>query len=99
MGTDDVATTLAGIKERNEQYITTLALTEHTAAGLPCGDVRLLLAALEAALTHHVEAVIEDMPVPRFRYCKTCTGHPKWPCPEVRAITAALTGEEASDGG
>jgi hypothetical protein len=51
-----------------------------------------LLAAVEAALAHHVEAVIEDMPVPRFRYCKTCSGHPKWPCPEVAAITGELLG-------
>ena len=54
-----------------------------------------LVAALEAALAHHVEAVIEDMPVPRFRYCSTCSGHPAWPCPEVGAITAALAGKEA----
>ena len=52
------------------------------------------VAAVEAALAHHVEAVIEDMPVPRFRYCKTCSGHPAWPCPEVGAITAALAGKE-----
>ena len=54
-----------------------------------------LVAALEAVLKRHVEAVIEDMPAPPFRYCKTCSGHPAWPCPEVRAIAAALTREEA----
>jgi hypothetical protein len=54
--------------------------------------IRLLVGAIEAARAHHVEAVIEDMPEPRFRYCKTCSGHPEWPCPEVAAITAALTG-------
>jgi hypothetical protein len=53
-------------------------------------DVPPLLAAVEAALGHHAEAVIKDMPEP-FHYCKTCSGHPKWPCPEVRAIRAALT--------
>ena len=52
-----------------------------------------LVAALEAALGFHVEAVIEDMPEPWFRYCKTCSGHPAWPCPEVAAITAALNGD------
>ena len=57
-----------------------------------------LLAAVEAALAHHVEAVIEDVPVPRFRYCKTCSGHPAWPCPEVEAITAALAGKEPDHG-
>src|ERR1700689_1938744 len=52
------------------------------------------VAAIETALAHHVEAVIENMPDP-FRYCKTCSGHPAWPCPEVRDITAALAGKEA----
>lgn len=59
------------------------ALARHAAA---------LLAATEAALGFHVEAVTEDMPEPRFRYCKTCSGHPAWPCPEVAAITRALNG-------
>lgn len=49
-----------------------------------------LLAALRAAIGFHVEAVIEDMPEPRFRYCKTCSGHPAWPCPEVAAILHRL---------
>ena len=56
-------------------------------------DVPSLVAALEAALGFHVEAVIEDTPEPRFRYCKTCSGHPAWPCPEVAAITRALNGD------
>jgi hypothetical protein len=55
-----------------------------------------LVAAVETTLAHHAEAVIEDMPDP-FRYCKTCSGHPAWPCPEVRDITAALAGKEAGD--
>ena len=53
-----------------------------------------LLAAVEAALAHHSEAVIEDARPP-FHYCWTCSGHPRWPCPEVRDITAALTGKES----
>jgi hypothetical protein len=56
-----------------------------------------LLAAVDAALGRHVQAVIEDMPEPRFRYCDTCSGHPAWPCPEVAAITAALAGTQLSE--
>jgi hypothetical protein len=54
------------------------------------------VAAVDAALSRHVEAVIEDMPDP-FRYCKTCSGHPAWPCPEVAAITTALAEGKAGD--
>jgi hypothetical protein len=56
-------------------------------------DVPRLIAALRAALGEHTEAVIEDMRPPKFHYCSRCSGHPEWPCPEVQAITAALTGE------
>lgn len=59
-------------------------------------DVPRLLAAVEAALGHHVPAVIEDARPP-FRYCDTCSGHPAWPCPEVKAIAAALLGEGGQD--
>jgi hypothetical protein len=65
-----------------------------------CGSLERslsLVAAVEAVLALHVHAVIEDMPDP-FHYCKTCSGHPAWPCPEVRAITAALTEEDADHG-
>jgi hypothetical protein len=48
----------------------------------PCGAYRAASAG-KVALSRHVEAVIEDMPNP-FHYCKTCSGHPAWPCPEVR---------------
>lgn len=67
------------------------------AAHRSAADVPALLKAVEAALKRHVEAVIEDMPEPRFRYCSTCSGHPAWPCPEVADITAALAGKEAGD--
>ena len=56
--------------------------------------IRRLLAAVDAALSRHVEAVIEDMKPEPFHYCKTCSGHPAWPCPEVAAITTALAGEK-----
>jgi hypothetical protein len=56
-----------------------------------------LVAAVEAVLAHHIEAVIYGTPAP-FHYCKTCSSHPAWPCPEVRDVRAALTGKEASDG-
>ena len=48
-----------------------------------------LVAAVEAAIGFHVEAVAAHVR-PTFRYCKTCSGHPPWPCPEVRAITREL---------
>jgi hypothetical protein len=86
---DPVAAILAAIKERNEQYITTLALTEHTASGLPCGDVRRLVAAVEAVLKladkgYQMES--HGQPMPWWDIDPT----------ELReAITAALTGEEA----
>ena len=94
---DRVAATLAGIRERNEQlrhrygYVGgLLALADAK------DDVPRLLAAVDAALGHHVPAVIEDgaPPVYPFRYCKTCSGHPAWPCPEVAAITTALAAQE-----
>jgi hypothetical protein len=62
----------------------------------PCGAYRAAAAA-KAALSRHVEAVIEDMP-DLFHYCKTCSGHPAWPCPEVAAITTALGGTGAGNG-
>jgi hypothetical protein len=36
--------------------------------------------------------------VPPFSYCGQCAGHPKWPCPEVADILAALTGTETDHG-
>jgi hypothetical protein len=88
---DDLSATLAGIKDRGYR---------NGATGAECArlsdaaaeDVPRLVAALETALAHHVEAVIFGTPEP-FRYCKTCSGHPAWPCPEVADITAALAGE------
>jgi hypothetical protein len=86
--------------EESGRYIAEVVLTEADAGLIVTARTATprLVAAVEAVLKRHVEAVIKDMPAPPFRYCKTCAGHPKWPCPEVQAITAALTGEEASDG-
>jgi hypothetical protein len=95
MSTDEPAAILAGIKER-------YAKTGGGYSSNPgdyirsAEDVPYLLAAVKAALAHHVEAVI-DVARPRFHYCQTCSGHPAWPCPEVRDIRAALAGEEAGD--
>lgn len=95
--TDPVAAAfLAEIRERDGQvwyYRDRLGASGAIEAAKD--DVPRLLKAVEAALTFHVEAVIEDMPEPRFRYCKTCSGHPAWPCPEVAAIIAELAGKEA----
>lgn len=64
-----------------------------------------LLAAVDAALKQHeskvplrILAEYGSDEAERYRYCSSCAKHPAWPCPEVRAVTAALTGEEASDG-
>ena len=56
-------------------------------------DAPVLLAAVEAALKRHrpVEYALRGGVGPG-RYCAVCAGPPKWPCPEVQAITAALTG-------
>ena len=64
------------------------------AARLIAGHAALLLAAVEAAIGSHVEGAI-NMGNP-FRYCSTCSGHPKWPCPEVAAITRELNGAHPS---
>jgi hypothetical protein len=62
-------------------------------------DVPRLLAALDAVLALHVPGVIEGAgPTYPFHYCTRCSGHPAWPCPEVAAITRALTGKEKADG-
>ena len=55
-------------------------------------DIPALLAAVEAARSFHVEAVLTDQPE-SFHYCSTCSGNPEWPCPEVQAIAAALAGD------
>ena len=96
------AAILARIRERyrrwnGERYDPQASFTDWAAlVEFSANDVPPLLGAVERALAHHVEAVVEDMPDP-FRYCKTCSGHPAWPCPEVRDITAALAGKDGTD--
>jgi hypothetical protein len=54
-------------------------------------DVPRLLAAIEAVLALHVQAMTHnDDGETIFRYCARCSGHPAWPCPEVQAISKAL---------
>jgi hypothetical protein len=55
-------------------------------------DVPRLLAAVEAALKHH-ERIERHPDLSPVCGCSRVT----WPCPEVAAITAALTGQEAGD--
>lgn len=59
---------------------------------------RPLLAAVEAALKHHRRVPdqrgVADGP-PRPPICEGC--RIAWPCPEVAAITAALTGTQPSE--
>ena len=81
----------------------TFCLTSSAAVGRlgrVAGIAGEALAAVDAALSFHVpENMKFDNPrVPPFRYCKRCPGHPKWPCPPVTAIRAALTGKGESSG-
>ena len=57
--TDPVTDCLAEIRERNEAYITTLRLTEWTVSREPAGDVRRLLAVVEAALALHAPGPVQ----------------------------------------
>jgi|ERR1700691_1593906 len=98
MSKDDPVAMLAEIQHHHRQHVSQNfpapgICVSRCADRWPCQAYRSAAAA-KAALAHHAEAAIEDMPDP-FRYCKTCSGRPAWPCPEVRAITAALAGKEA----
>lgn len=88
--TDPAASALDGIRKRANGPMRKFGDVDASQR-----DIARLIAAVEAALSRHVQAVIEDMPDP-FHYCETCAGHPAWPCPEVAAITAALAGKEAA---
>jgi hypothetical protein len=131
---DDTVAALAEIRDRNEGRIRFYAYTEctveHDAAE---GDVRRLLAALDAALKHHQRTPLygdastlenpgacpHDPEQDRDCHFESndgewlCGGQPEgfacsctqlpdgeripYPCDEVAAILAALTGKEASD--
>ena len=54
------------------------------------GDFQSALAAIEAVLRLHVDEVIPGRP--SFRVCSRCSGRPKWPCPEVAAISQWMLG-------
>jgi len=95
---DDPLSALEAIRERVEQVRQAGAIVTSVVANtVSMDDAPRLLAAIDAALSHHTEAVIEDCRPP-FRYCSRCSGHPKWPCPEVQAITRELTREGGTDG-
>jgi hypothetical protein len=79
---DDLASILAEIRERSDRAFT---YEDWFHAGR---DIPSLLTALEAVLKLHHR---KQLPI-----CETC--RVRWPCPEYRAITAALTGKEAGDG-
>ena len=50
---DKVAAALAGMRERNDQWIASMALTEASVNDSPFGDLRRALAAVEAVLKLH----------------------------------------------
>ena len=50
---DKVAAALAGMRERNDQWIASMALTEASVNDSPFGDLRRALAAVEAVLEMH----------------------------------------------
>jgi len=81
----------AGSREMEERFT---AAQDKLAARVP-----RLAAAVEAALKHHVPRTKYHAEGDSFRFCSTCPGHPPWPCPEVRDVTAELagTGKEAGD--
>lgn len=92
---DPAASALEEIKERNEQHIAALKLTEWSVANSPYGDLRKAVAALEAVLKAHRPSTSDG----RCCWCRDADGQRSaWPCGEYLTITAALAGKEAGDG-
>lgn len=97
--TDDALTSaLAEIRDRNEWRIEFHRYTDYTVEhDVAEGDVRRLLAVVEAALGHHEPVVTAN----GVRVCPLCSNAEgsavTAPCPEVQAITRELTGEDDSD--
>ena len=91
--TDKVAAALAGMRERNDQWIASMALTEASVNDSPFGDLRRALAAVEAVLALHPADKDEDYPREQ-PLCPACSEW--WPCDTIRAVSRALLGEEPS---
>jgi hypothetical protein len=89
---DPLAAELAAIRERGYRKVAGAQCARLSDAA--AGDMPRLVAAVEAAAGRHVRAVIDARPP--FPYCKTCSGRPAWPCPEVAAISAALLGQDGA---
>jgi hypothetical protein len=92
--TDRAATALAGIRERADKRL----LGGASDAGIigaieSAADVPRLLAAIEAALKRHQPHVRRQNWPPVCSY-----DNRRWPCPEVRDITAALAGTGTEGG-
>ena len=94
--TDKVAAALAGMRERNDQWIASMALTEASVNDSPFGDLRRALAAVEAVLALHPADKDEDYPREQ-PLCPACSEW--WPCDTIRAVSRALLGEEPSPAG
>lgn len=88
---DAPAAILAGIRERWAQ-LGPLYRNTHFLLDAVVQDIPSLLAAVEAALKQH-------QPIERRKgWPPTCSfDNHRWPCAEIEAITAALTGEEAGE--
>ena len=64
---DKVAAALAGMRERNDQWIASMALTEASVNDSPFGDLRRALAAVEAVLAIHVR---QEKPIRSWSPCE-----------------------------
>lgn len=94
MPADDlVAAELAPVRERSAAFLDPAPMDLYRAgcAIKSAEDVPRLLAAVEVAASFHVPEVIDG--AEPFTCCRRCFGRPKWPCPEVTAVLAALKGE------
>ena len=63
---DPVAARLAGIRERNERWIAAALLTEASVRDSPSGNVRLLVAAVEAALKGHYKVTLYTVAIAEY---------------------------------
>jgi hypothetical protein len=92
MTDDTLPAALAEIRERNEERIRSMRYTEYTVEHhVAEGDVRRLLAALEAVLKLHEGRDCRNCEPGTHRRCRLCDD---WPCSTYEAIARALAGEE-----